>query len=316
MKKLTLEQRASRMQNLKATAAANQTYGRRMYIHDYLPGHTIYAMGMTCDDTAFNRLKALAEAGVDVIRITEQVQDTAFAKRFADLCHYFGIRVIFTVDNWDGAPGAEWRSNVMPQLLNIVQFGGFDGICADMSGWDPNCDCAHDPELEDMLWQLYTRVKAMGGILVLRTHNDQEPACIDKTYDYLLTDGCKPMLHTAGYVMPTAGSFARTIPFLQLPLLTEDNSEQWERYRKLYAPMVEENTLAYLDLKESTEILSSLPEDVRVSMFINDVKYLAVSNLSDKPFTLELQAEWTDRIAGISASAFTVPPAQMLLLQA
>jgi len=313
MKQLTLEQRRSRMSNLKSMAVANTACGRRMYIHDYLPGHTVYEADTTCNDATFNRLKALAEAGVDVLRLP--AQQIADAKRFTDLCHYFGLRVIFTATDWEGAPGAQWRSEIMPQLLDTMQAGGFDGICADMRDFDYASSAAHDPELEDTLWQLYTKVKSLDGILVLFRSDHAEPPCIDKSYDYLLTDGFAPMLHTAGYVLPAAGSFAQGITFLQLPVLTEENAEQWKLYRKLYASMVEENTLSYLDLKESTEILSALPEGVHVSMFVNDVKYLAVSNLSDKAFALELQDNWTDRISGASAAAFTLAPGTLLLLE-
>lgn len=315
MKQLTLAQRTSRMKNLKDTAVANRTYGRRMYIHDYLPGHAVYTEQLVCDAKAFDQLKALADAGVDVLRIPGQLPELEAAKRFTDLCHYFDLKVIFTATNWNGAPGAQWRSEVLPQLLNTLEAGGFDGIYADMGDWSYAAASAHDPELEDMLWQLYTQVKSRGGILVIRTGDDQEPPCIDNVYDYLLTGEIKPMLSAAGYVMPATGSFAECIPFLQMPVLSQENSEQWKQYRKLYAPMVEENTLTYLDIKESAEILSELSEDVYASMFINDVKYLAVSNQSDKPYTLELQAEWTDRITGVCATAFTVAPATLLLLE-
>ena len=312
---LTLEQRTNRMQNLKSAAVANTKYGRRMYIHDYLPGHAGYDAELTCDTAAFERLKALAETGVDVLWVNAQFCVMAAVKKFTDLCHYFGLRVVFPVTNWENAPGAQWRHDVMPQVLRTMEEGGFDGIFADMSQLEFDNSAAHDPELEDMLWQLYTQVKNRGGVLILRTQNGCEPPCIDTVYDYLLSDGKQKDLNTAGFVLPgCAKTFAETIPFLQLPMFCE-NTEQWMQYRKLYAPMVEENTLAFLDLKESTEFVGVLPEDVHVSMFINHVNYLAVSNLSDKPVTLELNAQWTDRITDTIATTFTMQPAQLLLLK-
>ena len=313
--KLTLEQRTSRMQNLKSAAVANTKYGRRMYVHNYLAGHALYNTGLVCDAAAFDRLKALADAGVDVLWVDAQGSESTKAKKFTELCHYFGLRVIFTTANWEGAPGAQWRYDVMPQILKTMEEGGFDGIFADMIQFD-SCNCtAHDPEQEDMLWQLYTEVKSRGGILALRTKCGCEPPCIDKVYDYLLNDGSMENWNTAGYILPgSAKTFAETIPFLQLPMYTE-NAEQWAQYRKLLAPMVEDVTLAFLDLKESAEFDSVLPEEIYASMFINDVNYLAVSNLSDKPFTLELKESWTDRITDEIATAFTIQPAQLLLLK-
>lgn len=312
---LTLEQRRNRMAHLKDVADANRAFGRKMYIHDYLPGHAVYTMEMATDAAAFDRLKALRAAGVDVLRIPVQEYETETSKKFTDLCHYFGLRVIFTTTNWNGAPGARWRSEVLPKLLKTMDACGFDGICADMRRWDYAADTAHDPELEDMLWQLYTHVRSRGGILVLCCGDNFQPPCIDKVYDYLLTDGVCADLHISGFAVPETADFAQTVPFLQLPVLTGENSGQWAHYRRLCAPMTKENTLVYLDLKESADILSALPENVHVSMFVNDVKYMAVSNLSDKPVVLNLRGTWTDRVAETSSSAFTVNPAQLLLLK-
>ena len=313
--KLTLEQRTSRMQNLKSAAVDNRAFGRRMYIHNLLAGHTEYILSAAApnhDD--FDRLQSLSAMGVDVLHLKAENYNAENVKRFTDLCHYFNLRVILPVTDWNGAPGAQWRHDVQPAILNTIDTMGFDGICADMSGLTGNT-AAHDPELEDMLWHLYTKIKSRGGILVLRTCDDQEPPCIDQVYDYLMVNSATPMIQTQGFVLPeNADSFAACIPYLQMPVLTQANAEAWQKYRALYAPMIQDVTLAYLDLQDCSDIVSPLTEGVHGSMFINDVKYLAVSNLSDKPYTLELKEPWTDRDTNVNAKVFAVQPGQLLLL--
>lgn len=312
--KLTLQQRTSRMQNLKS--AADTKCGRRMYLRDYLPGFAVYDASLDCDGAAFERLKALAQTGVDVLLLPPQEIDRKAAKKFTELCHYFDLRVLFTVADWEGAPSAQWRYGVMPHILQTLEEGDFDGICADMRQWKSDSSSAHDPQLEDMLWQLYTHAHSRGGILVLRTQGDQQPPCIDQVYDYLLVSSAVPMLHTQGFVLPErADGFAACIPFLQLPLLTRENEKQWQKYRALYAPMVQDVTLAFLDIQECQEVAGAPAEGVHMSMFVCDVKYLAVSNLSDKPYTLTLREQWTDRVTNEKAAAFAVQPGQLLMLE-
>lgn len=313
--KLTLQQRISRMQNLKSAAVANVTYGRRMYIRDYLPGFAVYAGTLAQDTATFERLKALAEAQVDVLLLPVGEWTTEAAQKFTGLCHYFGLRVLWTVNNWEGAPDPQWRQSALQSILQTTEDCGFDGIVADMRQYSGGNGTAHDPQLEDMLWQLYTTIKGKGGLLVLRTPDGQEPPCIDQVYDYLLTEDTALMLRAQGFVLPEKADFAQTVPFLQLPLLTQDNAEAWKKYRALYAPMTQEVTLAYLDLQECADILSAPAEGVYGSMFVNDVKYLAVANLSDKPYALELAEQWTDRISNENAKAFSVQPGQLLLLE-
>lgn len=312
--KLTLQQRTDRMRNLKDAAVANEKYGRRMYIRNYLPGFAVYDAAPDCEAATFEKLKALAEVGVDVLVLPAQEFDTKVAEKFTQLCHFFGLRVIFTVCDWEGAPSAQWRYEVMPGILQTLEACGFDGIYADMRNRTPDDSAVHDPALEDMLWQMYTHVHSRGGILVLRTHDGQEPPCIDQVYDYLMVSTAAPMLQTQGFVLPEKADFAACIPFLQMPMLTRENENEWKKCRDLYAPMVRDVTLAYLDLQDCGEIVSAPAAGVHMSMFVCDVKYLVVSNLSDKPYTLELKEQWTARITNKNANTFAVQPGQLLWL--
>ena len=89
---------------------------------------------------------------------------------------------------------------------------------------------------------------------------------------------------------------------------------RWCKYLALYKPMVRQNSLVYIELRECDDILSEIPENVYASMFVNEEKYLAVSNLSDKEYTLELRDVWKDRVSGKEAKVFSIKPKEILFL--
>ncbi len=89
----------------------------------------------------------------------------------------------------------------------------------------------------------------------------------------------------------------------------------WKKYLKLYKPMVEENSVVFMELRETEEILSPLPAPIIASMFINEEKYLVISNLSDTPYTLELRDEWINRETDEKAKSFTLAPETILFLK-
>ncbi|MBQ9797651.1 MAG: hypothetical protein IJW50_08015 [Clostridia bacterium] len=89
---------------------------------------------------------------------------------------------------------------------------------------------------------------------------------------------------------------------------------RWCRYLALYRPMVTQNSVAYIELRASDEILSELLPNVYASMFVNEETYLVLSNLTDAPYELELCAFWKDRVTDQVARCFTVPPKQILFL--
>ena len=96
----------------------------------------------------------------------------------------------------------------------------------------------------------------------------------------------------------------------------EDPNEysRWCKYFALYRPMVEENSIAFIELSECDYILSKLPERVIASMFVNEETYLVVSNLTDAPYSLELQGTWRDRESGKIGSSFAVGKEKLLFL--
>ncbi len=90
--------------------------------------------------------------------------------------------------------------------------------------------------------------------------------------------------------------------------------ENFCHYLALYQPMVRENSVAYIELRDSAEILSALPENVFASMFVNDETYMAISNLTETDYTLDLNGLWKNRENGERGKKFTLKPQELLLL--
>ena len=50
-------------------------------------------------------------------------------------------------------------------------------------------------------------------------------------------------------------------------------------------------------------------------MFVNEKKYLGVSNLAAESYPLQLRENWLDRTGGTAATHFTIPPRTILFLE-
>ncbi len=90
---------------------------------------------------------------------------------------------------------------------------------------------------------------------------------------------------------------------------------RWCKYLALYRPMVERDTLVYIELRDSADIISSIPDRVYASMFVNEKKYLAVSNFTGEDYELKLNDRWHDRVSGASADVFAIPDGKILFLE-
>ena len=91
--------------------------------------------------------------------------------------------------------------------------------------------------------------------------------------------------------------------------------ERWFDYLALYRPMVEEDSLAYLALRDCDAILSPLSQSVCASMFVNEETYLVVSNLADADYSLQLREPWIDRQSGVASNHFTLKKNQIRFLR-
>ncbi|MBE6637574.1 MAG: hypothetical protein E7618_07225 [Ruminococcaceae bacterium] len=88
----------------------------------------------------------------------------------------------------------------------------------------------------------------------------------------------------------------------------------WTKYMKLYKPMVTENSIAYIELKECDAIRSPLPETTIASMFVNENTYLVVSNVANEPYALQLNGTWRDRETGEVGNTFIVAKERLRFL--
>ncbi len=85
-----------------------------------------------------------------------------------------------------------------------------------------------------------------------------------------------------------------------------DEFSTWARYFKLYEPMVTENSLCYMELRNTEAIASPLNEKIYASMFVNESIYLVLSNLTDEPYTLKLNGKWLNRMTGEVSDSFVI----------
>ena len=96
----------------------------------------------------------------------------------------------------------------------------------------------------------------------------------------------------------------------------EDENEYsvWSKYLALYQPMVEENSVAYIEISESEDILSPILPRTPASMFVNEETYLVVSDFSGADYTLDLRGIWQNRENGDKGSSFTVKNGSVIFL--
>ncbi len=70
-----------------------------------------------------------------------------------------------------------------------------------------------------------------------------------------------------------------------------------------------------MELRDTDLVRSPIPADVYISLFVSHEAYLAVSNMGDTPYTLELRDAWEDRVTRAAGRVFTVPAKRMLFLK-
>ena len=157
---------------------------------------------------------------------------------------------------WAGSE--KWRNFIIPRTFDIMDIYGFDGIFNDW-GYDwfnskmveippekrnyenEPLEC-YDPEAEDLIHTLYSGVKKRGGIYKLHIGQSDRAPVRGKYYDYLWVGECEFDTQCGAgkmyepYLVPCPDKprltnwferrfdmdeyFAKTIPFVQFPLLT------------------------------------------------------------------------------------------------
>lgn len=90
---------------------------------------------------------------------------------------------------------------------------------------------------------------------------------------------------------------------------------RWKRFLSLYKPMVTQNSVAYIELRDCVDVVSEIPEDVYISMFVNEKKYIVVSNLSGKSYNLVLKDDWKNRESNEVRRCFDIAPGKIIFLE-
>lgn len=93
-----------------------------------------------------------------------------------------------------------------------------------------------------------------------------------------------------------------------------DDYPRWSRYLSLYKNMTADQTVAFMEIRESEELLSDIPDEVFITEFVSEERYMVVSNLTDKPYMLTTRGIWKDRESGFAGTGFEVPSKRMLFL--
>ena len=70
--------------------------------------------------------------------------------------------------------------------------------------------------------------------------------------------------------------------------------EKWAEYLKMYKPMVKENSVCFVDIEDCRFVHSEKPKDVHISLFINEDKYICMSNLGERMQKIIFCDDWID----------------------
>ena len=100
----------------------------------------------------------------------------------------------------------------------------------------------------------------------------------------------------------------------QIPDDPED-FPRWSRYLALYREMTADQTVVFMEIRASREIVSKIPENVFITEFVGEKRFMAVSNMTEQPYTLTLASRWKDRVSGAEGSVFSVPPKRIAFLR-
>jgi hypothetical protein len=102
--------------------------------------------------------------------------------------------------------------------------------------------------------------------------------------------------------------------FSSIPDDPED-LDRYGRYLLLYLPMVSDNSVVHMEIRDTSLIVNPIRDDVIVSLFTNEKQYMVISNLGDEPYNIILTHKWRDRQKGERGCNFTVRPKNIIFLE-
>lgn len=97
-----------------------------------------------------------------------------------------------------------------------------------------------------------------------------------------------------------------------------DDPEEVDRYGQylsLYLPMISDNSVVHMEIKDSSLILSPIRDDVIISLFTNEKQYMVISNLGDEPYEIILTHKWRDRKNNQIRYDFKIPAISIMFLE-
>lgn len=83
--------------------------------------------------------------------------------------------------------------------------------------------------------------------------------------------------------------------------------DKWFYYLDLYKPMVKDDSICYMDIKNSPITENKLSDTVHMSLFINEKLFMVISNLGEKEEEITLAEPWVNRETGEKVKTFTLP---------
>lgn len=94
-----------------------------------------------------------------------------------------------------------------------------------------------------------------------------------------------------------------------------ETREKWPKYLKLYKSMVEENSICFIDIADSSLLKEKQSSNVHISLFVNEEVYICMSNLGTKDETIVFNDKWTDRVSGETKNEYTLKPDTIYFLK-
>ncbi|MDD5679447.1 MAG: hypothetical protein PHW60_15875 [Kiritimatiellae bacterium] len=87
-----------------------------------------------------------------------------------------------------------------------------------------------------------------------------------------------------------------------------EGRSRWLHHFDLYRPMVKNGSRAWLEIRDSSLFFSKIPDEVTVSLFVNDAMYLVLANYGKSPVDIVSRWQWRNRETGQTGDTLTLMP--------
>ena len=95
----------------------------------------------------------------------------------------------------------------------------------------------------------------------------------------------------------------------------EGTQERWFKFFDLYRPMVSRGSWCYLEIKEADFIRGVVPEDVVISLFANEKRYVVAANHGEKEQEIAFNGRFVDRETGEPVTICRIQPMRMKMFE-